>query len=208
MEGARVVKKRMGLGFRAGMTLNHMAKAKMNPVMDNISGAIGDLVFRNCAGNVVVGRKPDTSGRVQSAAQRNHVERFCQGAFYAKSALADPQVRPVYEAVAKAKGKPAFSLALGDYLNAPSVDVIDLDGYTGKAGEKLVIRASDDIEVVAVTVAIRGDKGVLEQGSAVLDQGCWRYTTQTAIDLAAGSVAVDVTAADRPGNKTTKTKLI
>jgi hypothetical protein len=184
-----------------------MAKAKMNPVMENMSGAIGDLVFRRRAGQVVVSRKADISGRVLSAGQLNHMERFRQATFYAKASLADSSVRPIYETLAKTKDKPAFALAVGDYLNAPSVDAIDLAGYTGKAGEKIVIRASDDIEVIAVSVAIRDSKGVVEQGSAAFEQGYWRYTTQTAVDLAAGSVAVDVTAVDRPGNKTMKTQV-
>jgi hypothetical protein len=183
-----------------------MAKVKLNPVMENMSGKIGDLVFRRYEDGVVISRKADTSGRVQTTGQLNQQERFRQAVVYARASLADPTLKPIYAAAAQKEGKPAFALAVGDFFNAPKVDAIDLAGYTGKVGEKIVIRASDDIGVVGVTVAIRSDAGgVIEQGAAMFEQGYWRYTAQTALDLASGSFAVDVTAIDRPGNKTTRT---
>lgn len=185
-----------------------MAKVKLNPVMENMSGKIGDLVFRRYEGEVIVARKADTSGRIATANQLSHQERFRLAAVYAKASLGDATLRMLYENAAKEKNKPAFALAVGDFLNAPSVDAIDLSGYTGKVGEKIIIRASDDIEVINVTVAIRSSAGgVLEQGAAVFEQGSWRYTAQTAIDLASGSFAFDVTAVDRPGNKAMKTQV-
>lgn len=174
--------------------------------MENISGKIGDLVFRRYEGQVVIARKPDTEGRVQSASQLGHQERFRLAAVYAKAMLGDPALRAVYEAAAKLKNKPVFALAVGDFLNAPTVDDIDLRGYSGQVGEKILIRATDDIEVVSVAVAIRNAAGgVQEQGAAVFDQGSWRYTAQTAMTPLPVSFAVDVTAMDRPGNKTVKT---
>lgn len=176
--------------------------------METMSGKIGDLVFRRYEGEVVIARKADTCGSVLTAGQLGQQERFGQAAVYAKAVLADTALRPVYEKVAKEKRKPAFALAVVDFLNAPSVDVIDLAGYTGKIGEQIVIRASDDIGVVAVTVTIRNAASeVFEQGAATFEQGSWRYTTQATLDLTAGSLAVDVIVVDRPGNKTTKTQV-
>lgn len=183
-----------------------MAKLKMNPVMENMSGKIGDLVFRRYEGKVVIARKPDTSGRVLTANQLSHQERFRLAAVYGKAMLGDPISRAVYEAAAKQKNKPVFALALGDFLNAPTVDDIDLRAYTGQVGDKIVIRVSDDIGVVGVTVVVRNsDGGVVEQGAAVFEQGSWRYTAQNTVTQPVGSFAVDVTAMDRPGNKTVKT---
>jgi len=179
----------------------------MNAVLENMSGAIGDLVFRRRAGRVIVARKPEYTNRHPSASQLAHAERFRQAAAYAKAALADAILRPIYDAASKEKGVQPYPLAVGDYLNAPTVDAIVLDGYTGKAGEHIGIRASDDIEVVSVTVSIRTEKGAMEHGGAVLEQGVWRYTTRSNMDLASGSVAIDVTVMDRPGNKTTKTEV-
>ena len=185
-----------------------MAKVKLNPVMEKMSGRIGDLVFRRYEGEVVVARKADTSGRIPSANQLSQQERFRLAAVYAKAVLGDATQRVLYETAAKEKRKPAFALAVGDFLKAPTVDAIDLSAYTGPAGDKIIIRASDDIEVVSVTVAIRiSEGGVLEQGAAVFEQGSWRYTAQTTQDLGSGLLAIDVTAVDRPGNKTVKTQV-
>ncbi len=65
------------------------------------------------------------------------------------------------------------------------------------------ILATDDIEVVAVTVTIRRPSGEgVEQGAATKEHGVWRYPVTAA--LAAGeTVTVLATARDRPGNETT-----
>lgn len=173
--------------------------------METMRGAIGNLVFRLRNGKVIVARKPETAGRSFSTNQLAHLERFRQAASYAKAALADGVLRPIYESASKVKGIAAFPLAVGDFLNAPTVDAIVLDGYTGKSGGQIVIRASDDVAVASVSVTIRNSKTVLEQGAAVLEQGFWRYTAHTNVDPASGSIAIDVTAMDHPGNRTTAT---
>lgn len=176
--------------------------------MEKVSGKIGDLVFRRYEDGVVISRKADTAGRTPTTGQLNQQERFRQAAVYARSAMDDPATKTVYVAAGEKHRKPAFALAVGDFFKVPAVDVINLDAYTGKTGDRIVVRASDDIEVIAVGIVIRRETGeILEQGSALLEQGSWRYTAQTEVDLTAGPVAVDVTAADRPGNKTTKTQL-
>ena len=87
------------------------------------------------------------------------------------------------------------------------VDEIDLSAYTGKTGEIIRVRASDDFGMVGVGVAIRDTESkVLEQGAATAaSDGAWTYTTTT--NLPAGQqVVIEVTATDRPGHKTTKTQ--
>jgi hypothetical protein len=119
--------------------------------------------------------------------------------------MADTAAKTVYET--KAKGTQVFALAVADFFNAPAVDEIDLSQYTGKAGETIHIRASDDFEVRGVSVVIHDANGaVLEQGGAVAGgDGAWTYTATTAVPTGQ-SVAIEVTATDRPGNKTTKTQ--
>ena len=121
--------------------------------------------------------------------------------------MTDPETRLHYEAAAKAKGTPAFALAVGDFLNAPAVDEIDLSAYTGQAGEKIAIRAHDDFALAGVTVVIhKADGTALEQGLALAgNDSVWSYTTTTALP-AGQSVLIEVTANDRPGHKTTKTQ--
>lgn len=170
-----------------------------------MSGAIGELVFRRRFGKVIVARKPEYTEREKSPLQLAHAERFRQATSYAKASLGDPVLGPIYKAASKEKSIQPYPLAVGDYLNAPTVDAINLDGYTGKAGEAIVIRVSDDIAVVRVTVTLRNEKGTTEMGEAEFTQGSWRYITRAELDLSSGLAAIDVTAMDHPGNKTTKT---
>jgi hypothetical protein len=73
-------------------------------------------------------------------------------------------------------------------------------------GDKISIRASDDVEVSGVTLTIRDQGGtVLESGAAVWTpaSASWVYTATTA--LAQGqAVSIEVTATDRPGHSTLK----
>jgi hypothetical protein len=92
------------------------------------------------------------------------------------------------------------------FFNAPAVDEIDLSTYTGKPGEVIKISASDDFEVVGVSVTIRATDGtVLEEGAPAKSaaDGAFTYTTTT--NVAQGQpISLEVTATDRPGNRTTK----
>jgi hypothetical protein len=99
-----------------------------------------------------------------------------------------------------------FSAAMADYLNPPTVDVVDLVGYHGAPGDSIVVRASDKIGVAAVNVAIRAeDLTVLEEGAATLENGTWVYRATTA--RAPGQpVTVTATALDRPGRTGSKTE--
>ena len=84
-----------------------------------------------------------------------HRERFRQAALYGKMVMADAEAKAIYEEVAKARGKPVFSLTVADFFNAPSVDEVDLSGYTGAVGDEIVILARDDFDVVVA----RGSDG-------------------------------------------------
>ena len=176
-------------------------------MVEKVSGAVGNLVFRRYEDEVVVGRKPDVSGVVETPAQAAHRERFRLAAVYGKGVFADPETKAIYEKGAKARGKPAFALAVADFLNEPVIDSIDLSAYTGQAGESIGISVHDDFEVVGVAVAIRSaDGAILEHGPAAKrPDGTWRYSTTTAL-VAGQGVVIEVTASDRPGHKTVKTQ--
>ena len=53
------------------------------------------------------------------------------------------------------------SLTIADFFNAPVVDRLDVSGYTGQAGETIVVQAHDDFEVTGVTVQIAAAGGQL-----------------------------------------------
>lgn len=183
-----------------------MARVKLNPVLEAIRGKVGDLVFKRYGEEVVVTRTPNLSGLDPTPGQQAVRSRFKLAALYGKTALADPQSKALYGAVAREKGLPLFALAVADFFHEPAVQEVDLSAYSGKAGERIGIQASDDFEVTGVEVAIRNAEGaVLEKGPAARNgsDSAWTYTTTTEIP-SGQSVSIEVTATDRPGHKGVK----
>jgi len=183
-----------------------MAKVKLNPILEQVRGQVGDLVFRRYADEVVIGRKPDLEGREPTPAQAAQRERFRQAALYGKLVMADPAAKAIYEEAAKAKGQPVFSLTVADFFNAPSVDEVDLSGYSGQVGDSIVILASDDFDVTGVRVAVTNAAGqAIEEGAATEtppNSGRWVYAATAAVPTGT-TVRLAVTASDRPGGKGT-----
>lgn len=185
-----------------------MAKVKLNPVVQQVRGRVGDLVFRRHRNQTVVGQKADLAGREPTPSQAAQRDRFKQATVYAKSVLADPERKVVYQALAQLRKIGVFALSVGDYLNAPEVQTLDLSGYTGQSGERIRIVATDDVEVVGVQIRITDAGGALvEEGQAMsAGDGTWVYTT-TAQAPAGQAINVMATATDRPGNRTSRAEV-
>ena len=179
-----------------------MAKVKLNPVLEQIRGQVGDLVFKHYGDEVIVGRKPDRSGVLPTETQLEHQERFRQAVLYGRLVMADPQKKAAYEKAAKATGKPLFSLTVADFFTAPVVDEVDLSNYNGAAGDVIVVRAHDDFKVARLLVAVSDTNGAeIERGEAVetpLSSGRWVYTATSTIAQGT-TVRIAVTVSDQPG---------
>ena len=178
-------------------------KIKLNPMFEQASGALGDLVFREVNGKTVLSRKASTSGLEPSAAQSAHRGRFRLAAAYGKFAMANQATREVYDTVSEQKGIPAFALTVADFLNLPSVDQVDMSAYNGQIGNNIAIITSDDFGVVNVHVTITDDSNnaVIQSGNAIeypVGTGHWNYGASVAVP-AGTTVTVKVTATDRPG---------
>ncbi len=94
-----------------------MAKVKLNPVLTEFHGQIGNLVFRRTRnGGLSLMRKADMSKVKWSPAQCASRQRFREAVAYAKQALADPQLRDHFEAVAAKSGKRPHEVAIAEYL--------------------------------------------------------------------------------------------
>ena len=94
-----------------------MPKITLNPLFAGITGKLGDIVFKKTAnGETIISKCPDMSRVQWSEAQKAQRERFKLANAYAKAALADPEVRPIYEKIAEAEGKGAFAAAKADYF--------------------------------------------------------------------------------------------
>lgn len=177
-------------------------KYKLNPLFKAASGQLGDLVFYELNGQPVSRRKGVFTDR-RSQRQLAHRDRVKQAAKWAKATTADPKQKAEYRAACQGHQTP-YNVAVRDFLTAPQVRGIDLGGYTGKQGEKLLIQAWDDFEVTEVSVALRNAEGhLIEEGpaEAVAGKGDWIYTAKTGV-AGGQSVQVEVTAVDRPGNAT------
>jgi len=95
-----------------------MAKIKLDPLFAGISGTIGDFVFKKSRnGKVIVARRPKKSNAEPSEAQKAQRERFKLANTYARAAMADPDVRAIYEERAAEEEQGAFALARMDYFN-------------------------------------------------------------------------------------------
>jgi hypothetical protein len=179
-----------------------MATVRQNLVIEGLSGLLGDqLVFkRDRAGRTIVSRKPNFENRVFSESQKRHQSRFQEAAAYAKTAA---KTEPIYAKLAAGTIKSAYNVAVADWFNPPEVSEIDVRGYTGRAGETIRAKVTDDVRVerVDVVIAVDGDV-VVEQGQMTHKQGLW-YTYTTTADCPAGPTRVIVTGLDLPGHEGT-----
>ena len=94
-----------------------MTKAKLNPVLMELHGKMGDLVFRRMRnGGTSVIRRADMSKVKWSPAQKANRQRFKEATAYARQALANPELRPIYEELAAKTGQRPIEAAISEYL--------------------------------------------------------------------------------------------
>jgi len=183
-----------------------MAIAKNNLILTNVSGTIGEqLTLMQRAGKTILSKAKKKKGKNYkfTQSQLDVQEKFADATAYANSVKADPDMTAAYLAVAK-PGQNAHNLAIRDFYNAPEIHHITAEGYNGKAGQQLVVRATDDFRVYRVTVTIISAEGeLIEEGSAILGRNGvdWYYTTKVDHPGFKGSI-VRAMAEDLPGNKT------
>jgi hypothetical protein len=99
-----------------------MAKVKLNPPFIEISGAMGDFVFRKGKkeGEAILAKRPKKSKK-PSKAQQDHWDRFTEASDYATLALADPEFCAHYEAEARKQDLQPRNVAMSDYLNGKNL---------------------------------------------------------------------------------------
>jgi hypothetical protein len=177
-----------------------MPKVTFNKLVDHISGRIGNFIFYQADGQNLSRTVPQVKSE-RTAKQKTNSERFLAAQKYAGTALQDPAVKAAYKAACRGHQNPR-NLAIRDAMRPPVVEWIDLSGYTGKPGQIVRVKATDDFRVVEVKVTLRGPGGeLIEEGVAVVGsaQGEWRYTSTA--EVAPGqSVLVLAVARDNPGN--------
>ena len=180
-----------------------MAESTDNVVMYGMKGLIGNLiVFKRFFGKTIVARRPRKSEVEPTADQLAVQSRFKLAAAYAKSVISDPIRKASYEALTK-PGQTAYNMAFADYYRVPEMSDPEVSAYTGVAGQKISVRATDIFKVVGVAVRIEQADGTLvETGNAVLSGNGieWEYVTTSLNDALSGS-KIRFTASDVPGNQ-------
>ena len=180
-----------------------MAKVKFSPSLAEVQGKIDQWVYRRLNGQALVApyqKREDNPSPAQAA----HRQRFRDAQAYAQSVLADPLKCLAYRKLAAARGCPPNAILVSNFFTPPVIEEVDLSAYHGQVGGMIRACATDDIEVVSVTVAVRAaDAAMLETGTATKDHDLWVYRSTTAI-ADTESVTIEVTAQNRAGAKATK----
>jgi len=113
------------------------------------------------------------------------------------------QTQKSYINKARGKGVTAYYTALADWFCAAKVLEIDVDGWTGKIGQTIHVKARDNVKVARVSVVIRdAEENVLEMGEAVQSEtgsAWWNYTTKSLVTMIPFPI-VEATAQDLAGN--------
>lgn len=99
-----------------------MPRVRFKPGIQQIQGTLYDVVFKlSPQGKPIVTKRPDMSKVVWSKKQKAQRERFGQANEYAKAAMADPDVRAIYEEIAAKEGKRPFAMARSDYFKGKNL---------------------------------------------------------------------------------------
>jgi hypothetical protein len=180
-----------------------MADVELHPLVKGIRRKLGDkTVFKTIWGKPRITKAPDMEGRVLSEKQKAQNARFAAADRYGKNLPAEGKT--AYRARAKLENRPVYSVIVRDFFRKPCVERIEVSPSGQPGPKQVLIHATDDTEVTAVSVVVRNDSGqVMESGAARLvnsDKGLWEYNTTTDLE-AALDLTLEVTATDRPGNK-------
>lgn len=181
-----------------------MAQVRNNIVIQGLSGSLGNqlIIKQSRSGRTIVSAKPMFKpNRIFSDAQKSQQVAFREATSYAQAV----KNNPIYIQKAERLGVTPYNLAVADWFHAPEILEVNLDEWSGQAGQVICVSAVDDVQVNQIRVSILdANDAVLEQGNATqIDGVWWQYTTQ----MGAGSSAkVLVSAQDLPGHITTITK--
>lgn len=185
-----------------------MSESINNPITFGMKGAFGKLViFRNRLGRTFAAIRPKASNKPPTEEQVSHRNWFRDAVRYAKAAIKDPQVKKSYTDLIK-DSQSAFNVALLDYSGLPEVRTVDVSGYAGVVGNRIIVQAVDNCKVARVHVVIKSAAGVIiEEGDAVMqfNELDWLYTATKANSTPAGSM-VNAIAYDLAGNSSNLVK--
>src|SRR5687768_1135506 len=93
-----------------------VSRLGIHPLATSVRGRMGDVVFKRCHGKIIVTRVPCLSNHVPTTGQRACRARMREAMAYARSVAADPAAAALYRAAADQLRRPAFRIAVSDFL--------------------------------------------------------------------------------------------
>lgn len=181
-----------------------MAKLEKNLFLQGASGMLGSqLVYRSLNGEMIVSSRPVRRGKGTQAQQRQNM-RFKYAIAYAKKAMADDVLGPIYTAAATriARIGNGYTMAVTDYLRVPEIG--DLILTSGVRGGQALVEAYKDPQLAKVEFDILGeDEQVIASGEAEPTDDGIQWVFVLPQDIPEGG-SIQVMAYDLPGNVVTK----
>jgi hypothetical protein len=182
-----------------------MAKIENNIFLYGVGGMIGhQLVVRQTGQGPVMAVAPRHRDKEPTAAQKAQHDKFRLALQYSKGAAGMPE----YQQLAHSRHVSPQNVATADFLHPPEVHEIDLSHYTGKPGDVIEVRATDDVAVKTVGILIANEQNlVIEQGlmqRGTNDKTLWSYVATK--DAGTQHVKVVVDAADLASQLTHESK--
>jgi hypothetical protein len=170
-----------------------------------LSGIFGEsITIRKVNGSVVITNRPKKKRGPPTAKELAHRARISEAAKYASSISDNPAMLALYATGMRKKNDSPQSVAIGDFMNPPTVKSIGVNKNLGVIGNIIRVNAVDDFQVIKVTITITDADGVvIEQGEAndiskeLLNH--WEYKAVTASSLK--GMKIEAIAYDRPGNQ-------
>jgi len=150
-------------------------KQKRNSIMQGASGAFGkELVFRQRGGKTVISRPASIKPGPPSPQQKVLRDKFREAHLFAKTVIADPALKAIYQAKAK-PGATAYNAAISEFMKQHAAAVntaIDQYAATVNTGthQPPVIHIRAPAHPKAATIKIimlDADGQVLETGTAL-----------------------------------------
>ncbi len=179
-----------------------MATCDENNPLNGFRGKIGNqLVLRRRNGKTIMASMPKRRKSGPKGKRLASCNSFKLGIQWAKAILKSPDLYEAYKTRAAA-GRSALNVALADYMRPPKVTGINASSYQGRAGDIILVTATDDFHVKEVFLKICSPDGkILEKGSCQPDLtgNYWQYTTQKAAKNYSG-ITITAIARDNPGH--------
>ncbi len=181
-----------------------MAFVDPNSALTSISGTIDGFVYRRYRGKIVLQRKAVCT-RPRAAGQLQAQTVFKAASEYAARVRAEPALHAYYAARGKRSGKNYRAMAMSDFFHPPRIDRLLLGAYSVTQGGELIVEASDNVDVMRVTVALHSVTGeAFHRAEATLRHGRWHCVVPAPAGETPPPVRLRVTAYDRPGHATTQ----